>query len=70
MVSLYAQSSKNKELDSEVRLVVKKFKETKGMWQDLGAILMSQGYAEKARSILQQALQVVKNKKGLFLIGF
>lgn len=65
MVRLYAESSKNKELESEVRLVLKKFKETQGMWQDLGAILMGQGYAEKARSILQQALQIVKNKKGL-----
>ncbi|XP_034255827.1 protein RRP5 homolog [Thrips palmi] len=63
MVRLYAESSKNKELDSEVRLVVKKFKENRGMWQDLGGILMSQGYPEKARSILQQALQILKNKK-------
>lgn len=63
MVRLYAENSKHKELESEVRLVVKKFKDTPGMWQDLGATLMNLGFAEKARSILQQALQILKNKK-------
>lgn len=68
MVRMYAESAKNKELESEVRLVLKKFKETPGMWQEIGSILMNQGYAEKARYIMQQALQTLKNKKGIVLI--
>lgn len=64
MVKLYAESGKVKELDSEVRLVVKKFKETSGMWQEIGSILMNSGYAEKARALLQQALPFMRNKKG------
>lgn len=64
MVKLYAESGKVKELDSEVRLVVKKFKETSGMWQEIGSILMNSGYPEKARALLQQALPFMRNKKG------
>lgn len=63
MVRMYAESGKNKELDSEVRLVVKKFKETTGMWQEIGSILMNNGHAEKARNLLQQALPHLKSKK-------
>ena len=65
MVRLYAESGKTKELENEVRFVVKKYKETPGMWQEIGSILVNQGYAEKARSLLQQALPHMKNKKGL-----
>lgn len=68
MVRIYAESGKTKELDSEVRLVVKKFKETPGMWQEIGVILVNHGFAEKARSLLQQALPHMKNKKGLCTI--
>ena len=63
MVRIYAESGKTKELESEVRLVVKKFKEIPGMWQEIGSILMNHGYAEKARSLMQQALPHMKNKK-------
>lgn len=63
MVRLYAENGKNRELESEVRLVVKKFKETPGMWLDIGTVLMTCGYTDKARTILQQALPHMRSKK-------
>lgn len=63
LVRMYAESGKSKELESEVRLVTKKFKDTRGMWEEIGGILLSHGFAEKARALLQQALPHQRSNK-------
>jgi len=64
MINIYSENGKLQELENEVKLVVKKFRDVKGMWVEIGTVLYKHGHVEHARRLLQQGLSAQRNKNG------
>ena len=59
MLTIYADTGKQIDMEKMVNMIVKKFKDKPEMWIKCGASLLMVGLKDKSRHIMQRALQVL-----------